>query len=108
MFPWSYQEAGILGINGRNRDYIIPHNPRSLYPLVDDKLETKRLAVAAGIQTPELYGVIDNLYDIGKLRQMVEGKGSFVIKPARGAGGDGITLVAGLTPSGYLSWNGPA
>jgi alpha-L-glutamate ligase-like protein len=107
MFFFSaYKQAGILGINGRNRDYILPNNPRSLYPLVDDKIETKRLAVAAGIQTPELYGVIDNLYDIGKLRTLVEGKGSFVIKPSRGAGGGGITLIAGLTPTGYRKASG--
>ena len=106
MFPWSYKEAGILGINGRNRDYIIPNNPRHLYPLVDDKIETKRLAIAAGIQTPEMYGIIDNLYDINKLRGLVEGKGSFVVKPARGSGGGGITLIAGLTPTGYRKMNG--
>ncbi len=106
MFPWSYREAGILGINGRNRDFIIPNNPRHLYPLVDDKIETKRLAIAAGIQTPEMYGIIDNLYDINKLRGLVEGKGSFVVKPARGSGGGGITLIAGLTPTGYRKMNG--
>ena len=40
---------GVLGLNKRNGDYISRFNPRRLYPLVDDKLKTKRLALAAGI-----------------------------------------------------------
>ena len=35
---------GVLGLNERNCDYIMQYNPRRLYPLVDDKLATKRLA----------------------------------------------------------------
>jgi alpha-L-glutamate ligase-like protein len=106
MFPKSYHDAGILSINSRNREYILPNNPRRLYPLVDDKIETKKLAIAAGIQTPELYGIIDNLYDIKNLRDMVKDKPSFVIKPARGSGGGGITLITGLTANGYRKASG--
>ena len=40
---------GVLGLNKRNGDYISRFNPRRLYPLVDDKLKTKRLALEAGI-----------------------------------------------------------
>ena len=36
---------GVLGLNKRNGDYILRFNPRRLYPLVDDKLKTKRLAL---------------------------------------------------------------
>lgn len=106
MFPFSYRDAGILGINGRNRDYIFPNNPRRLYPLVDDKVETKRLAVAAGIQTPELYGIIDNLHDIKNLREMVKGRDGFVIKPSKGSGGGGITLISAVTPTAYRKASG--
>ena len=38
---------GVLGLNERNCQYIMRYNPRHLYPLVDDKLATKRLAMAA-------------------------------------------------------------
>jgi hypothetical protein len=40
---------GVLGINRRNADYTLAWNQRRLYPLVDDKLTTKRLCAAAGI-----------------------------------------------------------
>ena len=38
------KRRGVLAINKRNADYILIYNPRSLYPLVDDKLLTKKLA----------------------------------------------------------------
>ncbi len=48
------RETGVLGINERNADYTLAWNKRHLYPLVDDKLRTKRLAQRAGIPVPEL------------------------------------------------------
>ena len=53
------KQAGVLGLNRRNLDYILAENPRRCYPLVDDKLQTKQLARQAGIPIPPLYGVID-------------------------------------------------
>ena len=43
----SLSSEGVLGLNRRNGDYILRFNPRRLYPLVDDKLQTKRLALKA-------------------------------------------------------------
>ena len=37
-------EIGLLGMNGRNGDFISQVNARKFYPLVDDKLLTKQLA----------------------------------------------------------------
>lgn len=85
---------GVLGLNARNCEYILPHNPRRLYPLVDDKLATKRLAIPAGIPVPELYGVIENYHDVRNLPAIVQGHRDFVVKPAHGSGGDGILVVS--------------
>ena len=52
------QARGIMGINRRNADYVLKYNDRRLYPVVDDKILTKERAIAAGIQVPELYGII--------------------------------------------------
>lgn len=88
-------EAGVLGLNERNADYIARLNPRRLYPLVDDKVLTKKLALEAGMAVPDLYGVIAHQGEVRTFAEIVREKESFVIKPARGSGGDGILVVTG-------------
>lgn len=88
------QAAGVLGLNHRNAEYIMKLNPRRLYPRVDDKVVTKNLALQAGMAVPELYGLISSQGKVRKLAQIVENRDSFVIKPARGSGGNGILVIA--------------
>lgn len=97
MFQYSRQmnEAGVVGVNRRNAELIMPLNPRRLYPRVDDKVLTKKLALEAGMAVPELYGLISSQAEIRSLPQIVENRESFVIKPARGSGGDGILVITG-------------
>jgi alpha-L-glutamate ligase-like protein len=87
--------AGVLGLNQRNADFIMRLNPRRLYPRVDDKLITKTLALEAGMAVPELYGVISHQADVRRLPEIAGDRESFVIKPARGSGGDGIVVITG-------------
>ncbi|WP_022947106.1 alpha-L-glutamate ligase-like protein [Methylohalobius crimeensis] len=98
---------GILGMNRRNAEYIMRYNPRRFYPLVDDKLQTKRLAMEAGVAVPELYGVVEIQRQIkalhGKLRGYSEG---FVVKPAHGSGGEGILVITGRSRGGYRKSSG--
>ncbi len=89
------RRAGILGMNERNADYIMRYNPRRLYPLVDDKVRTKEIALAAGMAVPDLYGIIDNQGDVKRFGDIVADHDSFVVKPAQGSGGDGIVVVTG-------------
>ncbi len=91
------RRQGVLGLNARNGEFILPTNDRRHYPLVDDKLRTKALASQAGMPVPELYGVIETEHDIGRLGVMLEPYETFVIKPAQGSGGDGIIVVVGRT-----------
>lgn len=42
--PSELRKAGVLGMNRRNYNVIAKYNPRRLYPLVDDKVQTKTLA----------------------------------------------------------------
>lgn len=100
MLAWvrALRRSGVLGMNERNTEYIMRLNPRRLYPLVDDKLRTKELALAAGIAVPQLYGVIRTEHDIGGLAALVSNTQDFAIKPANGSGGDGIMVVAGRSP----------
>ena len=52
------RRLGLMGIGQRNADYVLMHNQRKFYPRVDDKLITKKLALAAGLPVPELYAVV--------------------------------------------------
>jgi len=89
------REAGVLGLNERNSEFIMRHNPRRHYPRVDDKVLTKKLALEAGMAVPDLYGVINNQGEVRTFPDIVENLESFVIKPAQGSGGDGILVVTG-------------
>ena len=99
-------QRGILSINRRNSDYVLRYNPRKLYPLVDDKLKTKRLALAAGIAVPELYALIKTERQIKALDEILSPYTDFVIKPAHGAGGDGILVITSRVFGQYRQING--
>jgi len=89
------RKRGVMGLNKRNADYILPINPRRLYPLVDDKLLTKDLAIKAKLAVPELYGVIRTAREVSSLQEIIDGHESFVVKPSQGSGGEGIVVIAG-------------
>jgi len=89
------RQAGILGLNERNADYISRLNPRCFFPRVDNKVLTKELALAAGMAVPELFGLIQNQGEVRSFAQIVADRDSVVVKPAQGSGGDGILVVTG-------------
>ncbi|MFV0457002.1 MAG: alpha-L-glutamate ligase-like protein [Pseudomonas sp.] len=104
---WKALEAkGIMGINRRNADYVLKYNKRSLYPIVDDKIITKERAIEAGIHVPEMYGIIETEKDIDKLKDIVKDHVDFVVKPAQGAGGDGILVIADRFEGRYRTVSG--
>ena len=105
--PWRrLEKLGILGMNKRNGDFIAKYNSRSKYPLVDDKLETKRLAEQAGLAVPKLYGVIKIEKDIPALVTELKDHQDFVIKPAHGSGGEGILVITSVTQHGFRKSSG--
>jgi len=85
---------GLLGINRRNARFTLAHNPRHLFPLVDDKLRTKQLCTRAGIPTPGLITVARAIGDLAAMRADLAPLSSFVLKPARGAMGNGIIVIS--------------
>lgn len=99
-------KRGVLGINARNADYIYRYNPRSSFPLVDDKVLTKELARRAGIATPQTYHIVSHYGAIAGLEAALRGLSEFVIKPARGSGGSGIVLVTQHTANGFVKASG--
>jgi alpha-L-glutamate ligase-like protein len=107
MFPWRrLRKLGILGMNERNADFVLPYNPRSLYQLVDDKRKTKALAIEYGIPVPRLYAVVEIEHQIAGLARLLAPHGEFVVKPAHGSGGEGILVVESRSDGRYRRSNG--
>ncbi len=100
------RDLGILGMNARNIDYIGRYNDRKLYPLVDDKLQTKKLAASYGLKTPKLLGAIEFQGQIKKLKDFVPSGKGFVLKPAQGSGGKGILVVTHHDGENFYKPNG--
>lgn len=91
--PRQLRQAGILGMNARNYAVIARQNSRNLYPLVDDKVQTKNLAMKFGVCTPDLIGVIEHQYEVEHFLDLIKSHKQFVIKPAHGSGGKGVMVI---------------
>lgn len=102
------KSLGIIGMNQRNFGLVARYNPRHLYPLVDDKLKTKRLAQEAGITVPQLLGTLHYQHDVKHLRQMLSAYNQFVIKPVKGSGGKGILVIIEQDHNLYYKPSGDA
>ncbi len=100
------QRRGILGMNRRNIAYISRYNNRHCFPLVDNKLQTKKLAIEFDVAVPELIAVIDSQHDVLKLQRFLQGRQKFCIKPAKGSGGKGILVITGSEQGQYIKSNG--
>jgi len=100
------KRLGILGINQRNADFMLLVNPRKFYPLVDDKLLSKRLALQKGINVPELYGMIQYHHEIRNVLKIAETHDQFVVKPSMGSGGEGILVIVGHDETSFEKASG--
>ncbi|MEK9712702.1 MAG: sugar-transfer associated ATP-grasp domain-containing protein, partial [Thalassolituus sp.] len=104
--PWTLASRGILGMNKRNRNYIARYNPRSLFPLVDNKRITRATLSEAGIPMTELLGVAETQSQISSVIRMLSERQSFAIKPAKGSGGKGIMVIAGRDGDTWIKTSG--
>lgn len=94
----------VLGMNARSRIYLRA-NKKKARSLADDKLGTKQVLMKHGIATADLIAVISdrnqlNEFDWDRLPS------SFVIKPNKGLGGEGIQVVFNRLKNGnWLTTN---
>ncbi|WP_428739053.1 alpha-L-glutamate ligase-like protein [Sulfurimonas sp.] len=91
--PFKLKKLGILGMNERNINFISQYNQRKNFPLVDNKLKTKQIALQHNIAVPELLGFIEFQADRKHFQKLIENENAFVIKPAQGSGGKGILVI---------------
>jgi alpha-L-glutamate ligase-like protein len=99
-------ELGILGMNQRNAACILDHNPRALFPLVDDKLRMQALCRDIGVPTPELYVEIAFHSMLRRLPALLGERDDFVIKPNRGSAGRGVVVITRRDRGQYLRHSG--
>ena len=62
---------GIMGMNRRNISYISRYNSRRLFPLVDNKLLTKKLALENDVTVPDLIAVVSSQHDISSVMDVL-------------------------------------
>lgn len=97
---------GVIGLNARNFHYLMRYNERFRFPLVDNKLLTKKKSLEIGLPVPRLLGEIRFQREIRTLRKLIEGEEGFVLKPAHGSGGKGILIIQQDQQGRFLRTNG--
>ena len=100
------RSKGVIGMNFRNIELIGRYNDRSKYPLVDNKLITKKIAKEAGIAVTELYGKIEWQSQLKHLHDILAPYNNFVIKPVHGSGGKGIVVITHREGDLFIRANG--
>ena len=98
----SRRYSHILGLNRRNQEYIRPYNPPSAKRIADNKVLTKKILARENIKTPEVYKLIKNKQQL-KFLDWDSLPRSFVIKPNKGTGGNGILVFYGRK-KGETAW----
>lgn len=100
----------VMGINKRNVELVKPQSDRKILALVDNKLKTKEILENAKISFAEVYEVCNSFFEIDKFIKNVEKQSSFVLKPSRGYGGNGIEIIKSIKDgkwnlSGKRTWD---
>ncbi|CAN0601915.1 unnamed protein product, partial [Ectocarpus sp. 12 AP-2014] len=74
--------------------------------MVDNKLKTKLVVAEYGVKTPKLLQVVRQQHEIPHFRDMAEDLTGFAIKPAKGSGGKGITVITGRDEDEFVKASG--
>ncbi|MDI6778029.1 MAG: sugar-transfer associated ATP-grasp domain-containing protein [Patescibacteria group bacterium] len=93
----------ILGMNARNLRFIRPNNLRRARLLADDKLLSKKFLEKAELPVPNLLAKISDFEELENFNwdSLPE---SWVLKPNRGFGGEGILIVYGKKKNVGNTW----
>ena len=99
MLSWLQKSKLILGMNARNLKFIRPTATKNRVALVDDKLRTKKLLEKHELPVCKIIAKIQNRKQFYKFDWTSLPK-SFVLKPNRGLGGEGIVVTFGKKKNG--------
>lgn len=103
MISFFKARRNILGMNARNLRFIRPNNLRRARLLADDKLLSKKFLAKAELPVPNLLAKIKNFEDLENFDWGIL-PDSFVLKPSRGFGGEGILVVYGKKKNVSDTW----
>jgi alpha-L-glutamate ligase-like protein len=95
----------ILGMNARNLLYIREHNSRAAIRLADDKLASKKLLKKNKIPVMPMLALFDSFQDIEEF-DFEQLPSSFVLKPNKGFGGEGIWVIKNKARGGWRRTDG--
>jgi len=93
----------ILGMNARNLQFIRPNNLRLAKRLADDKLLSKRVLKKNELPVPNLLAKIRSVDELENFDWNALPE-SWVLKPNRGFGGEGILVVYGKKKDIESTW----
>ena len=97
----------VLGLNRRNQEFLAALNPPQVIGLVDHKVRTKAVLQRGGLPVPATFGCYSHQRELRLLAREAERHADFVLKPARGAGGDGVVVITGRSGDRLVKVSGP-
>lgn len=100
------QSDRVVGMNHRNIELILPRNERRHFPLANNKLLTKSTLAEQGIPVSPTITTFESFYEIGQMETRLENLNEFVVKPARGSGGNGILVISGREGNTFFTPGG--
>ncbi|OGI25588.1 MAG: hypothetical protein A3J76_05940 [Candidatus Moranbacteria bacterium RBG_13_45_13] len=103
MISFLKNRRKILGMNARNLQFIRPNNLRRAKRLADDKLLSKKFLRKAELPVPNLIAKIKNIDELENFDWSALPE-SWVLKPNRGFGGEGILVVYGKKKNALNTW----
>jgi alpha-L-glutamate ligase-like protein len=95
-----------LGLNRRNQELLLRLNPSRLIALVDHKVETKAVLARHGLPVPETFGRYARQRELEQFARDVDRRTTFVLKPARGAGGEGVMVITDRIDGHFVKTSG--
>ncbi|GIW45749.1 MAG: alpha-L-glutamate ligase-like protein [Candidatus Binatia bacterium] len=96
----------VLGLNRRNHELGIAFNPPHLVALVDNKVATKDALASARVPTPRTFATFRTQASLSALTEVLRESDNFVVKPARGAGGEGIVVIVSRRGDQFVKASG--
>ncbi len=103
MLKFLEKSKYVLGLNARNLTYLRPSNSSRAVRIADNKLLAKRILKKAGLPVLDTHATIS---DSKELREFDWNSlpPTFVLKPNRGLGGEGIIIVYGKKKKAPYPW----